>query len=42
LPPQDKHLVAQWKRPNYVRKVEDGKAYYELHLNEWCIASRRV
>jgi hypothetical protein len=35
LPPEPKHLIAQWKRPKYIRKVEGEDVYYELHLNEW-------
>jgi hypothetical protein len=42
MPPKEKHLVAQWKRPQYVRKVEGNDVYYELHLDEWCIANRRI
>jgi hypothetical protein len=35
LSPTKDNLVAQWKEPTYVRKVDGNKVYYELHLNEW-------
>ena len=35
LPLDPKYLIAQWKRPKYVRRVEDEDVYYELHLDEW-------
>jgi hypothetical protein len=41
LPPKPKHLIAQWKRPKYIRKVEGKNVYYELHLNEWSMVRER-
>ena len=35
LPNTQANLVAQWKEPDYVKKIEDGKVYYEIRLNEW-------
>lgn len=37
LPLNDKYLVAQWKRPKYVRRIDGNSLYYELHLNEWSL-----
>jgi hypothetical protein len=39
LPPQKKHLIAQWKRPKYVRRVDGKDLYYELHLDKWSMVS---
>lgn len=41
LPPTEQHLVAQWKIPERVRKVEGNEVYYELRLREWSIAKMR-
>jgi hypothetical protein len=41
LPTTSKHLVAQWKEPTYIRKVEGKDVYYEVHLNEWSILNVR-
>jgi hypothetical protein len=41
LPTEEKDLVAQWKEPTYVRKIENGKIYYEIHTNEWSIINMR-
>jgi len=41
LPPTKDHLVAQWKKPTYVRRVEGKETYYEIHLNEWSILNMR-
>ena len=35
LPTKKEHLVAQWKEPKRVRRVENKDVYYEIHLNEW-------
>lgn len=41
LPATNEHLVAQWKEPEYVMKLEGKDAYYEIHLNEWSILNMR-
>ena len=41
IPPEKEHLVAQWKEPVRVRKVEGRDVYYEIHLNEWSILNMR-
>ncbi|KKL28686.1 hypothetical protein LCGC14_2372650 [marine sediment metagenome] len=41
LPPTKEHLVAQWREPTRIRKVEGKDVYYELHLNEWSILNMR-
>lgn len=41
LPPTEDHLVAQWKEPTYVKKIEGNEVYYELHINEWSILNMR-
>lgn len=41
LPPTKDHLVAQWKEPTRVKKVEGKNVYYEIHLNEWSILNMR-
>lgn len=41
LPSEKKHLIAQWKNPTRVRRIEGNEIYYELHLNEWSIANMR-
>jgi len=36
LPPTTEHLIAQWKEPERIVKIdEDKSAYYEIHLNSW-------
>lgn len=38
LPPKEEHLVAQWKMPERVMRLDiDRSMYYEIHLNEWSI-----
>lgn len=37
LPATDKHLVAQWKKPEKIRRIDGKEVYYELHLKEWCV-----
>lgn len=41
LPPTKQHLVAQWKIPERIRKIEGNEVYYELHLREWSISNMR-
>lgn len=41
LPATEDHLVAQWKEPTYIKKVEGNEVYYELHINEWSILNMR-
>jgi len=41
LPALDEHLVAQWKEPERIMKLEGKDAYYEIHLNEWSILNMR-
>ena len=41
LPNSERNLVAQWKRPKRIKKVEGRKAYYELHLNKWAAKGKR-
>jgi len=41
LPVTDEHIVAQWKEPTYVRKIEGKDVYYEIHINEWSIQNMR-
>lgn len=41
LPLASKYLIAQWKRPKYIRRVEGEDIYYELHLNEWSMVRAR-
>lgn len=41
LPVTKEHLVAQWKTPVRVRKIEGKDVFYEIHLNEWSILNMR-
>lgn len=41
LPAQRDHLVAQWKEPSYIRRIEGRNAYYEIHINEWSILNMK-
>lgn len=41
LPVKEEHLVAQWKEPKFIRKIEGKEVYYEVHLNEWSILNIR-
>lgn len=43
LPAKKEHLVAQWKEPTYVKRVDrvNRSAYYEIYLNEWSIGNMR-
>jgi|19_taG_2_1085344.scaffolds.fasta_scaffold08705_3 hypothetical protein len=29
--------VAQWLSPKYILKIEDGKKFYEIHIEEWAL-----
>jgi hypothetical protein len=41
LPIDKKYLIAQWKRPKYIRRVDGDDVYYELHLNEWSMVRKK-
>ena len=41
LPPTQQHLVAQWKIPEKVRKLNGSEVHYELRLREWSVANMR-
>jgi len=41
LEPMEEHLVAQWKKPHRVRKVEGKDVYYEIHINAWSMFNMR-
>lgn len=41
LPPTEKHLIAQWKTPEKVRRIKENEVYYELHLREWSMSNMR-
>ena len=41
LPPTKQHLVAQWKTPEKVRRIDGDEVYYELHLKEWSVSNMR-
>lgn len=41
LPPTEEHLVAQWKKPTRIMKVEGNDVYYEIHINEWSMFNTR-
>lgn len=41
LPVTEDHLVAQWKEPTYIKKIDGNDVYYEIHLNEWSILNMR-
>ncbi len=41
LPATKEHLVAQWKEPAYIRKIEGKDVHYEIHLEEWSILNMR-
>ena len=41
LPTEKEHLVAQWKEPTRIKKVEGKSVHYEIHLNEWSILNMR-
>lgn len=35
LNPTSDHLIAHWKPPTYIKKVEGNNVFYEIQLNEW-------
>jgi hypothetical protein len=35
---KEKNLVAQWKIPTKIRRIENNHVFYEIHLNEWSFA----
>lgn len=41
LPADKRHLIAQWKNPTRVRRIEGNEMYYELHVNEWSVVNMR-
>jgi len=41
IPPTEDHLIAQWKEPTRIRRIEGKDVYYEIHLNEWSILNMR-
>jgi len=41
LPAKEENLIAHWKEPNCVRRIEGKDVYYEIHLNEWSIKGKR-
>lgn len=41
LPSKKENLVAQWKEPTRVMKIDGLEAYYELHLDEWSMLNTR-
>lgn len=42
LPTKKEHLVAQWKEPTKIRKVEGKDVFYEIHLNNWSMIGSRL
>ena len=42
LPPTNKHLVAKWKPPTRVKRIDKKGYYYELHLNTWSVFKIKV
>ncbi|MFA5023360.1 MAG: hypothetical protein WC523_00185 [Patescibacteria group bacterium] len=41
LPAKKENLIAQWKTPSYIKKIEGNNVYYEIHLNEWSIVRKK-
>ena len=41
LPTKKEHLVAQWKEPKRIRKIDGKEVYYEIHMNEWSFTNMR-
>jgi hypothetical protein len=41
LPTKKEHLIAQWKEPKRIKKMENKKTYYEIHTNEWSFINMR-
>lgn len=42
LNPSEENLIAHWKSPTFVRKVEGRDVYYEVHLNKWSSFNMRL
>lgn len=42
LPISDKNLVAQWKTPERIKRLEGKDVFYEIHLDEWSIKNVRL
>jgi len=34
---KDSYLVAQWFKPKFIVKEDDGKKFYEIHIEEWAL-----
>ena len=41
LPAKKENIIAQWKEPTRIRKVDGQDVFYEIHLNEWSFANAR-
>ena len=41
VPVKEENLIAQWKEPTRIIKVEGQETFYEIHLNEWSILKTR-
>lgn len=41
LPTKKENLVAQWKEPKRIRRIENKEVYYEIHLSEWSAFRRK-
>jgi len=42
LPTKKEHLIAQWKEPEKIRKIEGKEVFYEIHLSNWSMVSSRL
>lgn len=42
LPATSKHLVAKWKAPTRVKRIDSKGYYYELHLNVWSVFKIKI
>ena len=38
----EKQIIAQWKTPERILKVDGRDLYYEIHLNKWSTKGMRV
>ena len=34
---KESYLVAQWFKPKFILKEEDGEKFYEAHIEEWAL-----
>ena len=41
LPPTQQHIVAQWKIPEKIRRIDGNEVYYELRPREWSVTNMR-